>query len=281
MDRRMKKPPPSLLFPGAFSTGRGLPSQHKAVFSLCFVLCLVLWSVGAPYAMASPITIQGPETQVQLVELFTSEGCSSCPRADATLVDLEDHPDLWRTFAPIGLHVDYWDRLGWRDRFATIRNGQRQRNYARAGLASGVYTPGWFVGGQEWHGWFTGQSLPLGSPIQIGSLGVVVDGDHVSVHTADVTLAKMARRVHVAIIGTGLTSRVRRGENRGRTLNHGFVALAQTQAAFASGSAELDLPKQDVDDRPTRRAVVVWVTRGDNPIPLQVAGGWLPTGAAQ
>ncbi len=267
----------SLSAPSVFRTGRGLQRQRRAMFSLCVVLCCV----SAPFALASQTTIQGPESQVQLVELFTSEGCSSCPRADATLVELENHPDLWQTFAPIGLHVDYWDRLGWRDRFATAGNGQRQRNYARAGLASGVYTPGWFVGGQEWRGWFTGQSLPIGNLTQIGSLGIVIDGAHVRVHTANAGLSRIARQVHVAIIGAGLTSRVRRGENRGRTLNHGFVALAQAQAVFASGSGELDLPEADNDDIPTRRAIVAWVTRGDNPVPLQAAGGWLPSGAAQ
>ncbi len=179
---------------------------------------MLLSVVSAPAALASQTTIQGPESRVQLVELFTSEGCSSCPRADATLLDLESHPDLWRTFAPVGLHVDYWDRLGWRDRFATVRNGQRQRNYARAGLASGAYTPGWFVGGQEW-----------------------------------------------------------RGENRGRTLNHAFVAMSQAQAEFVSGTGVLELPEANNEDVPTRRAVVAWVTRADNPVPLQAVGGWPPT----
>ena len=215
-------------------------------------------------------------SRVQLVELFTSEGCSSCPRADATLLDLESHPDLWRTFAPVGLHVDYWDRLGWRDRFATVGNGQRQRNYARAGLASGVYTPGWFVGGQEWRGWFTGQSLPIGKSTKVGSLGIVIDGAQVKVHTADPALARTASQVHVVIIGTGLASQVRRGENRGRTLNHAFVAMSQAQAEFVSGTGVLELPEANNGDVPTRRAVVAWVTRADDPVPLQAVGGWLP-----
>lgn len=91
----------------------------------------------------------------------------------------------------------------------------------------------------------------------------------------------MARQVHVAIVGTGLTSRVRRGENRGRTPNHGFVTLAQAQAVFASGAGELDLPEMESDHIPIRRTIVAWVTREDGPVPLQAAGGWLPSLTAQ
>lgn len=277
MDRSMLKRLPSLQAAAILRACAVLHWRSRAVF----LLSMVPGFFSAPSVSASQTTIQGPESRVQLVELFTSEGCSSCPRADATLLDLESHPDLWRTFVPIGLHVDYWDELGWRDRFATVRNGQRQRNYARAGLASGVYTPGWFVGGQEWRGWFAGQSLPISSPHQVGSLSLVHDGAEVSVHTTSVALARAARQVHVAIIGTGLTSRVRRGENRGRTLNHAFVALSQAQADFVSGRGEVQLPEWGNDDVPTRRAVVAWVTGGDDPVPLQAAGGWLPSGAAQ
>jgi hypothetical protein len=244
-------------------------------------LCSVLSVVGAPSVTASQTAIQGPESRVQLVELFTSEGCSSCPRADATLLDLESHPELWRTFAPIGLHVDYWDQLGWPDRFATVGNGQRQKDYARAGLTSGVYTPGWFVGGQEWRGWFIGQSVPIGHSTKVGNLGIEIDGAQVKVHTTHAALARTARQVYVAIIGTGLTSQVRRGENRGRTLNHAFVALTQAQADFVSGRGELELPEAVNDDVPTRRAVVAWVTRADHPVPLQAVGGWLPPVTAQ
>ena len=85
------KPRYSLLAPVAFRKGLAVRWASWIVSSLC----LALWVLSTPLAWASPTTIQGPESQVQLVELFTSEGCSSCPRADATLRDLEEHPDLW------------------------------------------------------------------------------------------------------------------------------------------------------------------------------------------
>ncbi len=66
-------------------------------------------------AMAAPITFQSSETQTSLLELYTSEGCSSCPPAETWLSRLKESPGLWKDFVPVAFHVDYWDYLGWRD----------------------------------------------------------------------------------------------------------------------------------------------------------------------
>ncbi len=73
----------------------------------------------------------GPE-QTALIELYTSEGCSSCPPAEAWMSHLKDDPGLWKQFVPIAFHVDYWDRLGWRDRFSSKRWTERQGRLRRA-----------------------------------------------------------------------------------------------------------------------------------------------------
>ena len=86
--------------------------------------------------------------QVPVVELFTSQGCSSCPPADARLGKLKDHPGLWKEFVPLAFHVDYWDYIGWKDRFAETRNGSRQRAYRDSGRVRSIYTPGWVVNGR-------------------------------------------------------------------------------------------------------------------------------------
>ena len=75
-------------------------------------------------------TFASGDRRVSLIELYTSEGCSSCPRADALLSSLKSRPDLWKSFIPLAFHVDYWDRLGWPDRFANTEWTLRQRRMA-------------------------------------------------------------------------------------------------------------------------------------------------------
>src|SRR5690242_10629700 len=82
----------------------------------------------------------GPQ-QTALIELFTSEGCSSCPPAEAWMSSLKDNPGLWKNFVPLAFHVDYWDRLGWRDRFASRQWTERELHYASLWKSESVYTP--------------------------------------------------------------------------------------------------------------------------------------------
>ena len=266
------------------------PPRRMSVIAACaallmivaplFTLVATLFTLVAPLsAAAAPTVIQGPDTRVQLVELFTSEGCSSCPPADSWLAKLESSPSLWQRIAPIGLHVDYWDQLGWRDRFASPSNTARQRNYVRVGSANGVYTPGWFIDGKEWRGWFNRQALPANTGARVGGLRLTIDGEDVYVQTLAPELANKADTLHVALVGVGLTSEIRRGENEGRTLNHAFVQLANSNARFIHGEGRLRLANRLPSEMPRRRAVVAWVTTSSDPTPLQAVGGWLPTTA--
>src|SRR3977135_745950 len=77
--------------------------------------------------------------KVQLLELFTSEGCSSCPPAEAWFTQLKSDNGLWREFVPVAFHVDYWDHLGWRDRFATKEWTSRKKTNAARGRAGRGY----------------------------------------------------------------------------------------------------------------------------------------------
>ncbi|MEM1433200.1 MAG: DUF1223 domain-containing protein, partial [Pseudomonadota bacterium] len=93
-----------------------------------------------------------PAQQAQLVELFTSEGCSSCPPADRWLSSLKGQPELFRSVVPVAYHVTYWDYLGWEDTLGLAAHDQRHRRQA-AFAGSGVYTPGVFRQGKEWRSW--------------------------------------------------------------------------------------------------------------------------------
>jgi hypothetical protein len=96
---------------------------------------LVLLAVAFRIAPAAgeAMMFTSPTTQVPLIELYTSEGCSSCPPADRWLSALTQDARLWQGMVPVAFHVDYWDDIGWKDRFASPNHGLRQRHYALTG----------------------------------------------------------------------------------------------------------------------------------------------------
>src|SRR5690242_2519357 len=122
-------------------------------------LCLIFLSPSF-CLNAQPITFQSSESQTSLLELYTSEGCSSCPPAETWLSRLKESPGLWKDFVPIAFHVDYWDYLGWRDSWSTKAFTDRQHAYARTWRNGSVYTPGFVLNGKEWRTWSRSQSVP-------------------------------------------------------------------------------------------------------------------------
>ncbi|MGR9091442.1 MAG: DUF1223 domain-containing protein [Gammaproteobacteria bacterium] len=217
------------------------------------------------------------EQQVTVIELFTSEGCSSCPPADRWFSELKQDPGLWREFVPLAFHVDYWDYIGWRDRLAAPEFAARQRQYASSGGVSTVYTPGFIVNGQEWRGWFRGHSRP-GSSLNVGALHARFDDDTVSIRFEP--LADEGRYVaHAALLGADLATEVRAGENRGHQLRHDFVVIAQRQVDLsADGAAHAGRVKFEpaATGANVPAALAVWVTPVGELAPLQATGGWLP-----
>jgi hypothetical protein len=187
------------------------------VIATAMLLCTVT-------LFAEPVTFESGETPATLVELFTSEGCSSCPPADSWLTRLKSSPDLWKRVVPVAFHVDYWNGLGWPDRFATAANTARQRNYAAAWGSDSVYTPGFVLNGLEWRGWFQRETIPEPSHAKAGRLVVTLHDAQ-----ADVAFTPAGGlpplRVEVALLGGNLESNVTRGENSGRKLHHDFTVL--------------------------------------------------------
>jgi hypothetical protein len=179
-----------------------------AVFGLCF----------SPFASAeNPVVI----------ELFTSEGCSSCPPADALLVQMSQKPSPGMDLILLGEHVDYWNHDGWSDRFSSAQFSQRQSDYEGHLHVAGPYTPQMVVDG---HLQFVGndaaalkRNLQLASkepkPAQV-SLQWEAGG-----HLRVAVQAAEAKHAHVflAVTEDGLRTAVAGGENSGRTLQHAAV----------------------------------------------------------
>ncbi len=217
----------------------------------------------------------GP-TRTSLLELFTSEGCSSCPPAEARLSQLRDHPGLWKHFVPVAYHVDYWDRLGWRDRFSAREYTTRQSRYAALWQSESVYTPAFVLDGRELRGGLGELTAPAPQPA--GVLEATAEGErswNVVFHPASGAAGDWD--VHVALLGAGISSKIGAGENSGRNLEHDFVVLGQQDAPLkvtADGcTASVATPVSA--EKVPRQALAVWVTHRGELAPVQATGGWL------
>jgi hypothetical protein len=209
-----------------------------------------------PAAAAECVASSGPQA-TPLVELFTSEGCSSCPPADRWLATLG--AAARGRVVPLAFHVGYWDDLGWKDPYADARFTARQKEYARRGGAGGVYTPEVVVGGRELRDWYREESfeerigqiqrLPARAAIEIRSRPRP-GGGVIAVVTAQSSAP--ARDLALVTVATqdGLASQVSAGENRGAHLRHDFVVrdlvvmrgfASKGGAAGASALAEFPL----------------------------------------
>jgi hypothetical protein len=197
-----------------------------------------------------------PPTPV-VVELFTSEGCSSCPPADDVLTRLvATQPVAGVQIIALGEHVDYWDRLGWRDAFSSATFSQRQSEYADRVFRSGnIYTPQLVVNGrQELVGSdYRGAVAAISKAAQTGGrLRVSMSIESAAqasarlrVSTADGASLKGAADIWLAVIENDLTTKVARGENGGRTLRHTAVVRSMrhvSSIARASSSWSGDVP---------------------------------------
>jgi hypothetical protein len=223
------------------------------------------------------LTLESPLERVNLLELYTSHGCSSCPPADAWLRKLEHHPGLWRELIPLAFHVDYWDNLGWPDRFASQAFSNRQRDYRRQGAIRSVYTPEFILNGQEWRQWFYKPELDLPANEPVGRLTLQVDpgiGGRLQFFPQP-HLEGIELEAHFAILGFDLSSPVGGGENRGRTLEESFVVLSHQQTEPGQNEWQFAWPALS-ESKIERLAVVAWLTHPGSNQHVQGTGGWLP-----
>jgi hypothetical protein len=213
----------------------------------------------APAAECS--VTSGPNTAA-LVELYTSEGCSSCPPADRWLSTFVNAPGT-RRVVPIAFHVSYWDYIGWKDVYADPRYTDRQREIAKASGARMVYTPQVMVGGRDYRDWGSERSFAeqvdainrVAAKAQI-QLSPRLQTDGSVVIAARATLTPNTRPENIALLvaltQNAISSRVTAGENRGENLSHNFVvrdlkAFSRPEKATepALGGSGTFRPKRD------------------------------------
>jgi hypothetical protein len=206
---------------------------------------------------------------VAVVELFTSEGCSSCPSADAVLRDLvqEASPRVY----PMAFHVDYWNSIGWADRFSTELYSSRQREYASAFGTSSVYTPQMVVEGTEgFVGSDRGQAraaiaralaraprTTVKVSAEAGASSNILAHVHLDPPLPDAV-------VRAAVVERGLSTRVASGENAGKLLLHENVVRAFATASARGSDVTLTLAVPSEVDR-HRADVIAFVQAAPSP----------------
>ena len=190
-----------------------------------------------------------PPHTVALIELYTSEGCDSCPPADRWFSSLNLGAADGRAIG-IAFHVDYWDRLGWRDRFGSAAYTARQYEQMTRRRAAFVYTPQVLLQGGEFGGWRNGSgpgaalasinARPSRATIELAAASVARNTEAVDVH---VSVPQGSDRAHaalaVAVIQDGLASDVKAGENAGKRLVHDHVVRAWSEGTPIGPSGEL------------------------------------------
>jgi hypothetical protein len=236
--------------------------------------CLVVASVPTAMAAATCSAASGPHV-MPLVELFTSEGCDSCPPADRWLSAQFPAARPEPPALALSYHVDYWDRLGWRDRFASAQFTQRQYDEMRANGATFVYTPQVLVQGHDAPGWKQGRVAPTLDAARrdparatIG-LDMAVTPDALAVRArvlvGDAALRKRAA-LWLAYADSGHATDVAAGENRGVRLTHDHVvrSLQGPFALDANGAAARDVVMPTPRDPGRLPVVVAFVQDGNN-----------------
>jgi hypothetical protein len=195
------------------------------------VLGLVMSATGfaAGNQGVKELSVASHATVTPVIELYTSEGCSSCPRADQFLSELGDTLDHDFHAIPLAFHVDYWNWLGWEDPYSKAEFTERQRKIGRLNQQSSIYTPEFVVAGKESRG---GQDIverikssnaqaatvAIDLNIKVGGAEELIVG-----FVVDNMNAEESVLAHIAIYENHIVREIGAGENSGRTLTHNFV----------------------------------------------------------
>lgn len=214
--------------------------------------------------------------KVHLLELFSTQSCSSCPPAQAWVSTLKRDINLWRRFVPVVYHVDYWNYLGWKDPYSDSRYTLRQREYVLK-WAGTAYTPMFVLDGAEDRSRDRSQLTKNSGPV--GILKVQrVGATKFKVEFEPTSKNKKALKCYYAVMGNNISTQVSAGENSGKELHHDFLTLKsdfiplKMEGNRFVGEVSADL----TDTLPAKeKSIAFWIVDESTGSPIQATGGIL------
>lgn len=248
--------------------------SNKFINMVFFLLCLASHSPAR--AESEKIIAASGSSKVNLLELYSSESCSSCPPADQWVSEFESDKELWHKFVPVVFHVDYWNYLSWKDEFSSSDMTARQVAISKTWSRPSVYTPAVILDGAEWPNW---REAPLnGKLVNNGSkLTLIIVQNSAGLFRVKVTgLSPGAKYiVHLAKLGMGITSKITDGENSGKTLKHNFVILDWQNQNLGSAAETNFLKFAKSTQKAKKFAMVAWIEEVGRHKALQATGAYL------
>lgn len=227
------------------------------------------------FISSNALEFKSSQNKVKLIELYTSEGCSSCPRADTWLNNLKHNDKLFKDFIPLAFHVTYWNFIGWKDSFAKKENDSRQRYYSKnVWEKESVYTPQFIIDTQEYRAWFKNDKFPTLKKEYAGILKVKTKNIEVTFNTKSIKNENVF--VNMAILGFDYNIKIKSGENKNKELEHDFVILEHKIKFSSIKNNKLEfkgvLPNFKKDTK--KKALVVWISKEDSSI-IQASASYL------
>lgn len=222
-----------------------------------YTLSVLICTSSASVAIAQTCAAKSGDKITPVIELYTSEGCSSCPPADkwlSTLKDVSPAP-VATGIAPVvqAFHVNYWDYIGWTDRFAAPAYTARQRQVSAWQKSSTIYTPQMVGNGRDlrnWNRW--------NADLEVATVAISLKQEQVNVFSAQVQATpSMAWSAYWTVTEDGHSSKVKAGENSGEFLKHDFVVRQYQAAGEHTGPAKLVLQTALRDAAHPRRVNLV------------------------
>lgn len=211
-----------------------MPSFHRFITPFTAGLALCAAAATTPAAHAQTCSVRSSAVAPPIVELYTSEGCSSCPPADKWLSKLKSDPSV----VALAFHVDYWDRLGWKDRFSSAAFTQRQAEQQRPSGARFSYTPQVIVNGADRPDWPRASIAAPSRAVAPVALQLTRDGTRIEATVTPLAGTPTRLAAYWAVTENGHVSVVKAGENEGVTLSHDDVVREYRQVAAWDARAD-------------------------------------------